>query len=270
MILKKRILPELITPAATFSNKDEILKFIAEKVSKNSAFSDVSEASIYAGLVERETLCSTGMGDGIAIPHYTEENAKDFAVGFISLKTPVDFDSLDNKPARLIFYIVGPKSKRNIHINLLSAISKLLKNTANKKKLEKSETVEDVLAVLSQNGGESESELPVKPKSIFQVVIQKESIFTEILEVLTSGEDNNVTILEGGNASSYLNKLPLFSTYWTEEDDRFNRIIISVVDRYTCNDLIRRIKLIEGYDQEKPGLLITVQEAVYAEGSLDY
>ncbi len=270
MILSKRITKENITTGSSASNKVEILHAITEKVESSPYLTKVSGDEILSSLKEREKLCSTGLGDGIAIPHCALDSADDFVVGFISLKKAVDFDSLDGNPVKLIFYIIGPKSKRNTHITLLSSISKLLKDKSNKARLLEADDPDQVIDILSSQGGEIEKDLPQKEKNFFHVIVQNENIFSEVLEILTSGEDNNVTVIEGNNASSYLHQLPLFSAYWTDEGSKFNRIITAVVDRHTSNDLIRRIKLIDEYNSDESGLLITVNELIYTEGNLDY
>jgi len=79
-------------------------------------------------LVERESLGSTGIGDGIAIPHGKMGVARDMVVAFGRSKTGVDFQSLDNKPAYLFFLLVTPVDRPGDHLKTLARISRILKN----------------------------------------------------------------------------------------------------------------------------------------------
>ena len=79
-------------------------------------------------LVERESLGSTGIGDGIAIPHGKMGVARGMVVAFGRSKTGVDFQSLDNKPAYLFFLLVTPVDRPGDHLKTLARISRILKN----------------------------------------------------------------------------------------------------------------------------------------------
>lgn len=79
-------------------------------------------------LLERERLGSTGIGDGVAIPHGKLRDLDRLLISFGLSRQGVDFDSMDGKPARLFFLLVAPEESVGIHLKTLARISKLLKS----------------------------------------------------------------------------------------------------------------------------------------------
>lgn len=94
---------------------------------------------------EREKLVSTGVGKGFAIPHGKSDEIKDIAAAFAVLKDPIDFDSIDGEPVKYIFLLVGKDSMLNLHIKLLSRISRLMNKDEFREKLSAASTSSDIL-----------------------------------------------------------------------------------------------------------------------------
>lgn len=79
-------------------------------------------------LVARETLGSTGIGDGVAIPHGKLDTIGDLILAFGRSKAGVDFDSLDGQPAHLFFLLLAPENAPGDHLKALARVSRLMKN----------------------------------------------------------------------------------------------------------------------------------------------
>jgi PTS system nitrogen regulatory IIA component len=79
-------------------------------------------------LIERERLGSTGIGDGIAIPHGKSPDLDHLLISFGRSRQGVDFDSLDGKPAHLFFLVLAPENSAGVHLKALARISRLLKS----------------------------------------------------------------------------------------------------------------------------------------------
>ncbi len=94
---------------------------------------------------EREKLVSTGVGKGFAIPHGKSDEIKEIVAAFALLKEPIDFDSIDGEPVRYVFLLVGKDSMLNLHIKLLSRISRLMNKDEFREKLLAAETKQQVL-----------------------------------------------------------------------------------------------------------------------------
>lgn len=86
-------------------------------------------------LQDREKLGSTGIGDGVAIPHGKLEGIPELMLAFGRSRKGVDFESMDGQPAHLFFLLVAPEESVGIHLKTLARISKLLKDGSVRQKL---------------------------------------------------------------------------------------------------------------------------------------
>ena len=259
--------PECIRIGCEANSKEALLKEISEIAQSSSALGSIGAGMIEEALLKREELSSTGLGSGIAIPHCSFDTSGEFTVGLIVLKKGMEFDSLDGEPVHLVFFIIGDENNRNKHIKILSSISKIAKDKELYKKLLEAETPEKVSAMLKRDERES---LAVKSfeKCQFVLHVQDEEIFNDVLEILSSEVEGDVSVLESSNAGSYLHKLPLFSTFWNDNSKSFSKVIMAVIDKRLMNDTIRRINLVRTADQG--GILISVTDLLYSDGSIDF
>jgi len=101
-------------------------------------------------LLARESLGSTGIGQGIAIPHGKSAVAKELTAAIGISKTGVDFDALDDDKVYVIFLLVAPEEQASQHLKALARVSALLKDKYFRKALINSEGAEDVIRVLEQ------------------------------------------------------------------------------------------------------------------------
>jgi PTS system nitrogen regulatory IIA component len=127
---KKGVLEELVKPVA------EIVK--------------ISRQELVRVLMERERLGSTGIGDGIGIPHGKIKGMETIIIGCGISKSGVDFQSLDNRPTHLFFMILTPEESTGLHLRILAQLSKLLKNEAFREKLLKVSDKKDVYSIIKE------------------------------------------------------------------------------------------------------------------------
>ncbi|MDD5362166.1 MAG: PTS sugar transporter subunit IIA [Ignavibacteria bacterium] len=99
---------------------------------------------------EREKLVSTGVGKGFAIPHGKSDDIKDIIAAFAIMKEPIEFDSIDGEPVRFIFLLVGKDSMLNMHIKLLSRISRLMNKDEFRERLLSALSKEEVLKMFKE------------------------------------------------------------------------------------------------------------------------
>jgi len=140
--------PETIIEDLSAETKDEVIQELSESVSRYSEEIDATELSKI--LMEREFLGSTGIGEGIAIPHGKYPKIK-FLTGAIgrSIKG-IDFQSMDNKPAHLFFLLVAPENSAGLHLKALAKISRLLKTERLRKRLMEASSKEDMINILKE------------------------------------------------------------------------------------------------------------------------
>ncbi len=119
-------LVDLLVRAGAIKNKDEIAKI----------------------LLAREALGSTGIGQGIGIPHGKTSSVKDLVAAFgISVKG-VNFDSLDGEPVYIFFLLIAPEESAGPHLKALARISRMLKDKYFRERLRKAADEREVIAII--------------------------------------------------------------------------------------------------------------------------
>ncbi len=272
MSLTASFRPECIQVGSAARDKADVLHEIALLSKRCRALAAYSEEEIFHALQSREKIGSTGFGNGIAIPHCSLEELKEFVVGVLVAPQGVQFGALDGRPTRAFFFIVGPRSERNLHIQLLSGISKILKKPRIIDRFLEARDPRMVKSIVAEffNLIHLEEEGAQKGKCLFHVFVQKEEYFQELLQTLAAVVQGSVAVVESGRAGHYLRSNPLFAAYTGGNGGTFSRIITAVVDKDLCNEVIRRIHMVVDRIDEEPGVLLSVQELFYTSGSLEF
>ncbi len=104
--------------------------------------------AVHGGLIEREKSMSTGMENGIAIPHCCVNMVKDTVVSLGISTKGIDFDSIDAKPSFLVILLVTPKNKTKMHIKTLAEIAKLLNNVDSRNRILEAKNPGDALRII--------------------------------------------------------------------------------------------------------------------------
>lgn len=121
-VLKK----EAVKVSLVGSTRDEVIKELLELLDDGDNFPDKKQ--IFKAVLEREHIMTTGVGNGIAIPHCKHESCSDFALALGITTEDVEFQAVDQSPVHIIFLLVGPKSEAGMHIKILSRITRILSN----------------------------------------------------------------------------------------------------------------------------------------------
>jgi nitrogen PTS system EIIA component len=101
-------------------------------------------------LLEREKLGSTGIGDGIAIPHGKMGSLKDLVVAFGRSRKGIDFNAMDGKPVHLFFLLMAPENSAGLHLKALAKISRMLKDGTFRKRLLEADSREKLLQAIAE------------------------------------------------------------------------------------------------------------------------
>ena len=109
-----------------------------------------NEKSIFQAVIDREKIMTTGVGNGIAIPHCKHQDSPDFAVALGINPEGLDFESIDKKPVKIVFLLVGPENNPGLHIKLLSRISRLMSNEELRQQLIESNDAEEALNFIEE------------------------------------------------------------------------------------------------------------------------
>lgn len=119
------ILPEgSIISCAKVSSKRQLLQKLANKAQEDIG---LDSAMVFDRLVEREQLGSTGLGNGIAIPHGKIENISKVCAVFARLEKPIDFDAIDDRPVDLVIMLLAPIGAGADHLKALAKVARLFR-----------------------------------------------------------------------------------------------------------------------------------------------
>lgn len=130
------------------TEKREVIKELATTLKTSGKITDSSE--VLQAVLERETIMSTGIGKGVAIPHGKCKTV-DKLVGVLGIKTDgIDFQSLDEQPVYLFFLLVSPLNISGPHIRALAHISRLLRHDLLRKRLIAAENPRQVLELIAK------------------------------------------------------------------------------------------------------------------------
>src|SRR3989440_8915385 len=146
MPLTDLVAPNAIVPALKVNNKKQAIQELSARAAK---LTGQNERVIFETLMQREKLGSTGVGNGIAIPHGKLPKL-DKLIGLLArLDRPIDFDSLDGQPVDLIFLLLAPEAAGADHLKALARVARLLRDSDVARKLRQSRDAEAIYAVLA-------------------------------------------------------------------------------------------------------------------------
>ena len=133
---------DAVVPDLRARDKDGVLAELAQALVASHQIPEVS--GTVQVLLERERLGSTGIGEGIAIPHGKLSTLTQVVGAFGRSRNGVEFESMDGAPVHLFFLLLAPENSASAHLKALARISRLLKNRAFREELLKAETPDDL------------------------------------------------------------------------------------------------------------------------------
>lgn len=143
----------LVDPEGELSaNKDAVLSQLARLLGEDGLH---PREQIETQLIEREKLQSTGIGDGVAIPHTSLEAFNAQRAALILVRRGVEFDSIDHEPAFIIFGVVGPKRAASEHLKILAKVSRLLKSPETRRRLLEASGREQAYSLIEEHEASS-------------------------------------------------------------------------------------------------------------------
>jgi PTS system nitrogen regulatory IIA component len=140
--------PEGVIADLKATSKKQALQELARRAAE---ISGLHERTVFDVLMEREKLGTTGVGNGIAIPHGKLPNLDRLYGLFARLGQPIDFQAIDERPVDLIFVLLAPESAGADHLKALARVSRLLRDKATRDKLRGTENAEALYAILTES-----------------------------------------------------------------------------------------------------------------------
>jgi PTS system nitrogen regulatory IIA component len=139
---------EWVVPDLQGTDKLSVLKELSQVLVKPCQVS--SQEELLQVLLEREKLESTGIGEGIAIPHGRLKKLKSFFISFGRSIKGLDFDSIDHKPSQIFFLVMAPENSAVNNLKLLGRIVTLLKDPSFKKRLMGASSKKELFQIISE------------------------------------------------------------------------------------------------------------------------
>ena len=151
MPLTDLVTPNAIIPALKVNGKKQAIQELSARAAK---LTGQNERTIFETLMQREKLGSTGVGNGIAIPHGKLEEDTLRAVGvFVQLETPIAFDAIDNQPVDLLFALLVPADQTKTHLHTLSLVAKRLADKTICRRLRSAQSDEELYQIITEAEG---------------------------------------------------------------------------------------------------------------------
>jgi PTS system nitrogen regulatory IIA component len=141
------VTPERVIPGLRAASKKQALQELARIAAETVG---LHEKAVFEVLLERERLGSTGVGNGVAIPHGKLPGLKRLYGFFARLSSPIDFEAVDDQPVDLIFLLLAPETAGADHLKALARISRLLRDKDTCEKLRGSDSGDALYALLTE------------------------------------------------------------------------------------------------------------------------
>ncbi len=137
------LIPTTVQLDLVAADKTDVLTQLVDLVVSTGKVSD--RDALLKVILDRERLMSTGIGYGVALPHGKSSVVQTSLAALAVLRTPIDFDALDDKPVNIVLLLVGTEEAVGAHLRLLSRISRMVGSEQFRSDLLGARTVEDVL-----------------------------------------------------------------------------------------------------------------------------
>ncbi len=140
--------PEAVIPSLEAREKFAVLEEIVTRVSSHCGFAD--SRRLLEVVRARERICSTAIGEGVAIPHGKLPGLERVFVAFARSREGVDFDARDGAPTHLFFLLLAPEGSTSEHLSALARVSRLVKDASLREHLMRVQTPEEVVSLIKE------------------------------------------------------------------------------------------------------------------------
>ena len=154
MNISDLLAPDAVIPALKVQNKKLLLQELASRAALQTS---LPEKRIVETLIERERLGTTGVGQGIAIPHGRMMEVPRITGVFARLEGGLDYEAVDSQPVDLVFMLLAPENSGADHLKALARVSRLLRNQKLCEKLRAASSAEAIYAILTDRGSSSQA-----------------------------------------------------------------------------------------------------------------
>jgi PTS system nitrogen regulatory IIA component len=148
MTLETILPPERVLYDVPGGSKKRVLEFFSTFIAQNTPSLDSQE--VFGRLINRERLGSTGIGNGVAIPHSRSPHCSTPIGSFLKLTEAVDFDAIDGEPVDLVFVLLVPEEADDTHLALLGQVATIMNDANVRAQLRKAGSQRELLDLISE------------------------------------------------------------------------------------------------------------------------
>lgn len=151
------ILPDLLAPSGVLAplkanGKKQALQEMAERA---AAVTGLPERDVFEALLQRERLGSTGIGNGIAIPHGRFQGLERLHGFFARLEKPIDYDAIDGQPVDILFALLAPEGAGADHLKALARVARVLRDRGTLERIRNAHDADAIFAILTENSAKA-------------------------------------------------------------------------------------------------------------------
>lgn len=146
MMLEEILPPERVLYDVPGGSKKRVLEFFSTFIAQNIPSLDSQE--VFSRLISREKLGSTGIGNGVAIPHARSPHCNAPIAGFLKLSEAVDFDAIDGDPVDLVFVLLVPEKADDTHLALLGQVALIMNDSQTRMQLRRAQSQHELLDLI--------------------------------------------------------------------------------------------------------------------------
>lgn len=147
MTLEAILPPERVLYDVPGGSKKRVLEFFSTFIAQNIPSLDSQE--VFSRLISREKLGSTGIGNGVAIPHARSPHCQAPIAGFLKLAEAVDFDAIDGDPVDLVFVLLVPEQADDNHLALLGQVALIMNDGETRTQLRRAQSQRELLELIT-------------------------------------------------------------------------------------------------------------------------
>lgn len=254
------------------SNREETLEVMAGLLAANPAAGKVSSDALLRGMLERERLGSTGVGNGVAIPHCRLEGMKNFALALTVCDRGINWNSIDHRSVHIVCAIAGPLEGTEDHLRLLAGAARVLNNGKARYELLNSKTEfamrEAFLYHLSPVTSRKSDETR---KKLLIMVLQEEKTYNDVMELfLEMGLEGAVSV-NSDMMGPMLSNVPIFAGFMDVlgRSRPEPRMVVTLIPEDQVDATVSAVEGITGDLDTHRGACIIVVDAITVRGSLE-
>ncbi len=274
MRLNEILTPESCSTGLEAKNREEAIAGIAELLAGCPSARGIPMQTILNGLLEREKLGSTGVGEGVAIPHCRIDSMKGFAVALAVCTKGINWHSHDNHGVNIICGIAGPEDSTNEHLRILAGAARVLGSERARNEILECGTPFSLSRVFLHHLAPVTSRLEEgrrEGRKLVVIIFQQDKTYNSVMELfLESGIEGAVTI-QAGMMGPVLSNVPIFAGFMDVlgRSRPEPRVVLTLLPGDRVDEIVSQIEEITGELDTNRGACILVMEPLIIRGSLE-